>query len=102
MTDRIEQVAPDVRGVGLYRRFVMGAGYLEGYGDHPGTEMCFILCLMTGLAGASSGGWVGFITGFGFGVLAYGSLWASGCVGRANAYIRRQAALRAKGPGHEQ
>lgn len=97
-----DQAAPDVREVSLYRRFIMGAGYLEGYGEHPGTEICLVLCLMTGFAGASAGGWVGFIGGFVFGVLAYGSIWASGCVGRANAYLRRQASLRAKGPGHEQ
>lgn len=97
-----DQASPDVREVSLYRRFIMGAGYLEEYGDHPGTEMCLVLCLMTGFAGASAGGWIGFISGFVFGVLSYGLIWACGCVGRANSYIRRQAALRAKGLGHEQ
>ena len=88
------------RKVSLYRRFVMGAGYLEGYGEHPGTEMCVILCLITGIAGASAGRWLGFVSGLIVGVVVYGSLWASGAVSRADAYLRRQEREPATTGGH--
>lgn len=73
----------------LARRAIMGAGYLPGYGDHPGTGFCLMLTLLTGAAAAQTGGWIGFAVGTGIGALVYGSLWLCGCVGRANAYLRR-------------
>jgi len=75
--------------VSLFRRIIMGAGYLEGDGEHPGTGMCVMLCMMTAAAGASGGGWIGFAGGLVIGALAYVPMWMIGCVGRADAYLRR-------------
>lgn len=74
--------------VSLLRRIRMGAGYLPGYGQHPGTSAVVLLTLLTGAAG-SHAGWMGFIGGCTIGGSVYGPLWLYGCVGRANAYLRR-------------
>jgi len=73
----------------LWKRMKMGAGYLEGYGEHPGTEMLFVLCLMTACAGASGAGWLGFGGGLVIGLIFYVPIWLSGCVGRADAYLAK-------------
>lgn len=87
---------PQVRAVagkrpGLFRRVRMGAGYLPGYGDHPGTSTVVFLTLLTGVAGAHAG-WAGFAGGCALGAFVYGPLWICGCVGRANDYLRASAA----------
>lgn len=78
----------------VFRRIRMGAGYLPGYGDHPGTSTVVFLTLLTGAAG-SHAGWIGFVGGCCLGALVYGPMWLAGCIGRANAY------LIAQGEGHD-
>lgn len=64
----------------LFKDFVRGAGYLPGYGEHPGT------LLMLGLIaiGAYVGSWVGFAGS----ILFYVPIWAYGCIERARDYDR--------------
>ena len=77
---------------GFFKRIRMGAGYLPGYGDHPGTETVVFLVLLTGAAGLHAG-WIGFVGGCGLGLVVYGPMWVAGCVGRANDYLRAKCAL---------
>lgn len=87
LADRCEAASGADR-VPLYRRIIMGAGYLEGYGEHPGTALVAMLILMTALAGSSSGGIAGFVGGAVIATLFYGPMWICGCIGRANAALR--------------
>lgn len=72
----------------LIKDIIQGAGYLEGYGKHPGTDMLLVFILMGGLAGAGKGGWPGFFGGALVMILFMGPLWIIGCVGRARDYQR--------------
>ena len=77
----------------LLKDIRQGAGYLEGYGDHPGTAYLIAFTIAGALAGAERAGWSGF---FGCGLVAFlliGPIWAAGCVGRARDYQRRQAEI---------
>lgn len=89
MRDKLEAVP-------LHRRIAMGAGYLDGYGEHPGTSFVIALTLLTGAAGAQASGTVGFFGGLFAGAIFYGPMWLWGCVSRANGYLRRAAILKAK------
>jgi hypothetical protein len=70
----------------FFKRIWMGAGYLEGYGEHPGTlHLCaFILC--SGLAGAERSGWEGFLFGALFCVAVTLPFYLGGCYSRALDY----------------
>ena len=70
-----------------------GAGYLEGYGDHPGRDMVAVMILVCGLAGAQRGSWAGFFGGMVFGFVAIMPFFVAGCISRANACDREQARL---------
>lgn len=72
----------------LFKDIVQGAGYLEGYGDHPGTDFMIIMILMGGLAGAGRGGLSGFVGGCLIMALVIVPAWCVGCVGRARSYQR--------------
>ena len=87
LADRCEAASGADR-VSLYRRVIMGAGYLEGYGEHPGTGLVVALILITALAGGASGGNAGFVGGGVIATLIYGPMCLCGCIGRANAALR--------------
>lgn len=70
-----------------------GAGYLEGYGDHPGRDMVAVMILVCGLAGAQRGSWAGFFGGMIFGFIAIMPFFIAGCISRANACDQDQARL---------
>lgn len=70
----------------LLKDIVQGAGYLEGYGEHPGTFLLVAFIVMGGLAGCSRGGLLGFLGGAAAMALLIGPLWIIGCVGRARDY----------------
>ena len=70
-----------------------GAGYLEGYGDHPGRDMVAVMILVCGLAGAQRGSWAGFFGGMVFGFIAIMPFFIAGCISRANACDQEQARL---------
>lgn len=72
----------------LLKDIIQGAGYLEGYGNHPGTDMLLIFTLMGALAGAPRGGWTGALGGALAMIVFMGPLWCMGCVGRARDYQR--------------
>lgn len=72
----------------VIRDIIQGAGYLEGYGDHPGTPMLIIFILMGGIAGIEKGGLFGFIAGSLVMALIMGTFWVVGCVDRARDYQR--------------
>lgn len=72
------------------RKVILGAGYLEGYGDHPGTVIVGAFVAMGALAGGERGGLYGAIGG-GLAMLVFiGPLYIAGCIGRANEYLQRQ------------
>lgn len=71
----------------LVKDIIQGAGYLEGYGNHPGTATMFMTIAITGLAGAG-GGIRGFVGGAVLGALALIPVWCSGCISRARSYQR--------------
>lgn len=68
------------------KRVWMGAGYLEGYGEHPGTLIVFAMLLACGLAGVQKGGLAGFIGGAVFGAICVLPFYIIGCVDRAKSY----------------
>jgi hypothetical protein len=70
----------------LVKNMIQGAGYLEGYGEHPGTLLLLGFILMGGLAGARNGGLRGFLLGAAFVALFTVPVWLVGCVSRARAY----------------
>lgn len=72
----------------FFQRIWRGAGYLEGYGHHPGTEMFLFMVVACGLAGVGRGGWAGFIGGSLFGFVMLGIPYAYGCYGRTKSYER--------------
>jgi hypothetical protein len=71
----------------LFKDIWRGAGYLEGYGHHPGTGIMLAMILLCGLAG-SSGGWRGFLGGSVLGAIGLSIPWIIGCRARARAYDR--------------
>lgn len=75
------------------RQIIRGAGYLEGYGEHPGNSMVVIMLIVCGLAGAQRGSWAGFFGGTVIGSMFILPLWIHGCISRANACDRAQAQL---------
>ena len=75
------------------RHVIRGAGYLEGYGHHPGTGMLLIITLMGGLAGAGKGLLTGFIGGCIIAFVFTLPLYIIGCVDRSKSADRDQARL---------
>lgn len=71
----------------LFKDIIQGAGYLEGYGHHPGNAtMLFII----GFNGIICSRWTvwGFIGGIVISTIALLPFWCVGCVSRARAYQR--------------
>lgn len=79
----------------ILRKIRRGAGYLPGYGEHPGTPLLIMMVLMGILAGAGRGSIRAALGGGAVMLVVFGPLWCMGCVGRANAYDRRQERDRA-------
>lgn len=75
------------------RHVYRGAGYLEGYGHHPGTSMLLIITLMGGLAGADKGGLNGFLGGCAIAFIFTLPLYIGGCVARSKGCDEQQARL---------
>lgn len=70
----------------FFKRAWAGAGYLEGYGNHPGTGVVIVMILCTGAAAAQKGGLSGFIAGLAIGAVAFLPFYIMGCVSRAKSY----------------
>lgn len=70
----------------FFKRIWMGAGYLEGYGHHPGTPVLLIFILAAGLAGIDKGGLDGFLGGAFVGFICLVPFYIIGCVERARGY----------------
>ena len=79
--------------VRFFKQIWRGAGYLEGYGDHPGKDMVVVMILVCGLAGAQRGSWAGFFGGMIFGAVMILPFFIAGCISRANACDKAQARL---------
>ena len=83
----------------IFQKIAMGAGELDGYGDHPGWGMLFFGAWIGALGGMASYGWVGGLIGALVMLVFFGPLFLVGCVNRANSFLaraRRQAAEKAK------
>jgi len=76
----------------FFRHVFRGVGYLEGYGDHPGTLWLCTFILMGGLAGARGGIW-GFLGGAAFMALFMVPIYIFGCVSRSKLADRDQERL---------
>lgn len=74
----------------ILRKIALGAGYLDGYGDHPGTVVLGAFIAIGALAGAEQGGLYGAISGAVLMLIAIGPLYVIGCIGRADDYIKRK------------
>lgn len=77
----------------VFKQIWRGAGYLEGYGDHPGKDMVVIMILVCGLAGAQKGGWSGFFGGMVIGFVCMMPFFIIGCISRANGCDEKQKQL---------
>ena len=77
----------------FFKQIWRGAGYLEGYGHHPGWSTISIIVLVGGLSGIEKGGYIGFIGGAGFSLICILPFFAAGCISRANGCDRAQANL---------
>ena len=77
----------------IIRHIIRGAGYLEGFGHHPGTGMLFLFIVMVGLAGAQRGGWSGFIGGCVFSSIFFLPMYFHGCIERSKESDRVQKRL---------
>lgn len=70
-----------------------GAGYLEGYGEHPGIDVTVVMILVCGIAGIEKGGLNGFLGGMAIGAFFILPFFFIGCVSRANACDEDQKQL---------
>lgn len=70
----------------LFKRIWRGAGYLEGYGHHPGWATLGIFVLAAGLAGIRQGGLDGFVGGCVIGLVSLAPFFMMGCYSRAVDY----------------
>lgn len=77
----------------FFRHVRRGAGYLEGYGNHPGTDMVVMMILVCGLAGAQRGSWSGFFGGLVIGAVFILPFYIMGCVDRSKGADRKQEHL---------
>ncbi len=75
------------------KQAIRGAGYLEGFGNHPGVDIVVVMILVCGLAGAQRGSWAGFFGGLIFGFVTIMPFFIIGCISRAEACERQQAQL---------
>lgn len=65
------------------RHIVRGFGYLPHCGRHPGLEVLLFFVLMGGVAGATNGGWEGFLVGGSVMAAVMGPLAAIGAYERS-------------------
>ena len=65
------------------RHTIRGFGYLPHCGHHPGLEVLLIFLLMGGAAGATNGGWKGFLVGSSAMAAVMGPLAAIGAYDRS-------------------
>jgi hypothetical protein len=79
--------------VRFFKQIWRGAGYLEGYGDHPGKDMVVMLILICGFAGIEKGGFYGFLGGMAIGAIFILPLFIVGCIDRANGCDEKQKQL---------
>lgn len=70
----------------FFKRIWRGAGYLEGYGHHPGWSVIAIYMIAAGMAGAARGGWNGFVGGGLFMLACISPIFFAGCYSRARDY----------------
>ncbi len=77
----------------FFRHVIRGAGYLEGYGHHPGTFFLIMFSLIGGLAGAQNGGLIGLLAGFVITFVVTLPFYIIGCVDRSKGYDRDQQKL---------
>lgn len=76
----------------LFRHIYRGAGYLEGYGHHPGTGIFLLFTVVMGLSVADRG-FTAFLIGSAFGFITMFPLYAMGCIDRSKDSDRAQARL---------
>lgn len=75
------------------RQAIRGAGYLEGYGHHPGWSTLGIFIVVAGLAGIDKGGLRGFFGGMFIAAICILPMFIAGCISRANDCDRDQARI---------
>lgn len=70
----------------IVKRIWMGAGYLEGYGHHPGWTVIAIYVVASGFAGIEKGGLRGFFVGAAIAIGVILPIFLAGCYSRAKDY----------------
>jgi len=70
------------------RYIIRGCGYLDGYGEHPGTPFLIAMVVMGFVAGAQRGLLVGLI-GAGVMLAVFGSMYLCGAHDRGRSAARR-------------
>ena len=87
---RSRLIENNVNVMNIIKKIYRGAGYLEGFGNHPGTGFMLLYIVVAGIVGAGSGSLWGFIGGSIMGALPIIPMWMYGCVSRYDAYERCQ------------
>lgn len=69
----------------IIKHCIRGCGYLEHCGEHPGSGVLIMLCLMSGIATLNRAGnpFVCFSVGFGLCLLVFGPMYLYGAYERS-------------------
>ena len=70
----------------LFKDIYRGAGYIKGYGHHPGNSIVLTSILLGALVGAQTDTWDGVIGGAFLVAVVVVPIWALTCVCRARTY----------------
>ena len=70
----------------LFKDIYRGAGYIKGYGYHPGNSKVLAFILLGALVGAQTDTWDGVIGGAFLVAVIVVPIWALTCVCRARTY----------------
>lgn len=76
----------------LFRHIYRGAGYLEGYGYHPGNLILVLFSLIIGLSVIDKG-FGAFLLGSAAGLVTMLPLYIMGCIDRSKDSDRAQSRL---------
>ena len=72
----------------VFKQICKGAGYLHGYGDHPGTPLLVLMTCEGAVAGMNQG-FRAIVLGAVVMFIPFFIMWCIGCVARANEYDRK-------------
>lgn len=68
----------------LIKQIIRGCGDLPHVGTHPGTGICIMLTIVTGIAASHGESLIGLMAGCVLGAAVYGPMYLYGAYDRAN------------------